>query len=75
MLSLWKCNVQNEVDLISAYYYDFRRSCDTEDWSNDAGNTAAHHSFTYSQRKHTFHNFTCIIFDQINAALVSFQKS
>ncbi len=22
----------------SAYYYDFWRSCDTEDWSNDAGN-------------------------------------
>ncbi len=27
----------------SAYYYDFWRSCDTEDWSNDAENTAAHH--------------------------------
>ncbi len=24
----------------SAYYYDFWRSCDTEDWSNDAENTA-----------------------------------
>ncbi len=24
----------------AAYYYDFWRSCDTEDWSNDAGNTA-----------------------------------
>ncbi len=23
----------------SAYYYDFWRSCDTEDWSNDAGNS------------------------------------
>ncbi len=23
----------------SAYYYDFWRSCDTEDWSNDAENT------------------------------------
>ncbi len=22
------------------YYYDFWRSCDTEDWSNDAENTA-----------------------------------
>ncbi len=27
----------------SAYYYDFWRSCDTEDWSNDAKNTAASH--------------------------------
>ncbi len=27
----------------SAYYYDFWRSCDTEDWRNDAENTAAHH--------------------------------
>ncbi len=24
----------------SVYYYDFWRSCDTEDWSNDAENTA-----------------------------------
>ncbi len=24
----------------SAYYYDFWRSCDAEDWSNDAENTA-----------------------------------
>ncbi len=24
----------------SAYYYDFWRSCDTEDWSKDAENTA-----------------------------------
>ncbi len=24
----------------SAYYYDFWRSCDTEDWSNDAENSA-----------------------------------
>ncbi len=24
----------------SSYYYDFWRSCDTEDWSNDAENTA-----------------------------------
>ncbi len=27
----------------SAYYYDFWRSCDTEDWSNDAENSAVHH--------------------------------
>ncbi len=24
----------------SVYYYDFWRSCDTEDWSSDAENTA-----------------------------------
>ncbi len=27
----------------AVYYYDFWRSCDTEDWSNDAENTASHH--------------------------------
>ncbi len=27
----------------SAYYYDFWWSCDTEDWSNDAEKSAAHH--------------------------------
>ncbi len=27
----------------SAYQNDFWRSCDTEDWSNDAENTALHH--------------------------------
>ncbi len=27
-------------DYKSVYYYDFWRSCDTEDWSNDAENTA-----------------------------------
>ncbi len=28
---------------LNAYYNDFWRSCDTEDWSNDAENTAALH--------------------------------
>ncbi len=32
----------------SAYYYDFWRSCDTEDWSNDAENTEINHSVTHS---------------------------
>ncbi len=44
----WKCEaVQLFSTLIiirnvswAAYYYDFWRSCDTEDWSNDAENTA-----------------------------------
>ncbi len=31
----------------SAYYYDFWRSCDTEDWSNDAENTALITSINY----------------------------
>ncbi len=64
-------------------------SCDTEDWSNDAENTAAHHRNKlhfnrYSHRKTNLnwknisklYCFYCI-FDQINAALVSrrdFQK-
>ncbi len=30
----------------SAYLNNFWRSCDTEDWSNDAGNTALHHRNT-----------------------------
>ncbi len=43
----------------SAYYYDFWRSCETEDWSNDAENTAAHHRnkfnfIIYSHRKQLF---------------------
>ncbi len=31
-----------------AYYYDFWRSCDTEDWSNDAENTALITEINYS---------------------------
>ncbi len=31
----------------SAYYYDFWRSCDTEDWSNDAENTEINYTLTY----------------------------
>ncbi len=56
-------NIDNNHEYLlsskSAYYYDFWRSCDTEDWSNDAENTAAHHrnklQFNrYSQRKLLF---------------------
>ncbi len=32
--------IDNEKCCKSVYYYDFWRSCDTEDWSNDAENTA-----------------------------------
>ncbi len=39
-------NIDNNQKCIlsskSAYYYDFWRSCDTEDWSNDAENTTLH---------------------------------
>ncbi len=42
----------------SAYYYDFWRSCDTEDWSNDAENTALiseiNNIFKYIQQKTLF---------------------
>ncbi len=31
----------------SVYYYDFWRSCDTEDWSNDAENTEINYSLTH----------------------------
>ncbi len=30
-----------------SYYYDFWRSCDTEDWSNDAENTEINYSLTH----------------------------
>ncbi len=31
----------------AVYYYDFWRSCDTEDWSNDAENTEINYSLTH----------------------------
>ncbi len=34
-----KCSLSSK----SVYYDDFWRSCDTEDWSNDAENTDVHH--------------------------------
>jgi len=64
-------------------------SCNIEDWTNDAENSALHHSTKllfklYLNRKLfffivIFHNITLLLFfDQINAALVSikdfFQK-
>ncbi len=36
------------LDHKSAYYYDFWRSCDTEDCSNDAENTEINYSWTHS---------------------------
>ncbi len=68
----------------SAYYYDFWRSCDTEDWSNDAENTALITEINYTllyihiENSHLNYNnisdFYCI-FDQINAALMSGRDS
>ncbi len=65
----------------SAYQNDFWRSCDTEDWSNDAENTAAHHRNklqfnTYSDTMLKIKNISqyfcfCCTLDQINAGLVS----
>ncbi len=74
----------------SVYYNDFWRSCDTEDWRNDAENTAAHHRHKLQFKMYWqkmvilkcinishYHSFYCI-FGQINAGLVSlrdfFQK-
>ncbi len=52
-----------------AYYYDFWRSCDTEDWSNDAENTALITEINYiltDVRNIAVFYSAC---DQINAAL------
>ncbi len=51
---------------------DSERSCDTEDWSNDAENSAVHHrnKLHLNYFKYNNSNFSCI-FDQTNAALVS----
>ncbi len=38
----------SNIDNKSAYYYDFWRSCDTEDCSNDAENTALITEINYS---------------------------
>ncbi len=42
----------------SSFHYDFWRSRDTEDWRNDAENTAAHHrntlQYIYAHRKQLF---------------------
>ncbi len=38
----------SNIDYKSAYYYDFWRSCDTEDCSNDAENTALITEINYS---------------------------
>ncbi len=48
MLFLWRSiyidNYQKYfLSSKSEYYNDFWRSCDIEDWRNDAENTAAHH--------------------------------
>jgi len=45
----------------AAYYYDFWRSCDTEDCSNDAENTEINYILTYKSHKKSyfkFHNIT-----------------
>ncbi len=60
----------------SAYQNDFWRSCDTEDWSNDAENTAAHHrnklQFNrYSHRKQLFEIVIIIQCFQSNTVLLS----
>ncbi len=38
----------------SAYYYDFWRSCDPEDWSNDAGNTEINNTLTHIHIENCF---------------------
>ncbi len=43
----------------SAYYYDFWRSCDTEDWSNDAENTDSITGIYYILKYITIDNSYC----------------
>ncbi len=38
----------------SVYYYVFWRSCDTEDWSNDAENTGINYSLTHNHIETVF---------------------
>ncbi len=50
---------KKNVSSKSAYYTDFWRSCDTEDWSNDDENSALHprnkwHFKIYYNRKQLF---------------------
>ncbi len=71
-LTLIKCSLSSKW----VYYNDFWRSCDTEDWSHDAENTALHHIIndilTYIQIAvilNCNHISECYsIFDQIYAA-------
>ncbi len=49
-------NIDNQKCFLSSksvYYYDFWRSCDTEDWSNDAENTALITEINYSLTDNT----------------------
>ncbi len=51
LLNCFQHNNNNQKCFLSsksAYYYDFWRSCDTEDWSNDAENTALITEINYS---------------------------
>ncbi len=47
-----------------AYYYDFWRSCDNEDWSNDAENTALitgiNYIFTLIHKENGYFKFAII---------------
>ncbi len=48
---IWSSTTVSNTDYKSAYYYDFWRSCDSEDWSNDAENAdliaEIHYSLKY----------------------------
>ncbi len=77
------------LSINSVYYYDFWRSCDTEDWINDAGNTAAHHRNKlqfklYSNRNYffkiviIFHNttvFTVVLVNLMQLKIIYKNKS
>ncbi len=57
----------------SAYYYDFWRSCDTEDWSNDAENTALITEINYSLT-HIHIEISYLICNNISQFLLDFWR-
>ncbi len=58
-----------------SYSHDFWRSCDTEDWSNDAGNTALiteiHCILTHIHIKNTYHNISVFMIFLMKCMLTS----
>ncbi len=57
---IWSSSTIFDIDnKKSAYYNDFWRSCDTEDWSNDAENTALITEINYMLKYITIEMLYC----------------